>query len=242
MLLNLVLLFIAVAALIFAYTLGPYLWGRWVRSVVRNGDQAGKQVAITFDDGPDPLYTPRCLEILNAHRVQATFFLIGRKVKMYPELVRQILAQGHDVGNHTWSHQYHWKIGPRRAMQEVRQGNEEIAQAIGKGPRYFRPAFGIMNLFSYWQARRLGQRCVLWSVEGADWEGGAGGRSAKAIADTITASLQGGSIVLLHDSGGADRAPETMLDALPEIISEAKRRGLRPVAISEMLEGKKNAV
>jgi peptidoglycan-N-acetylglucosamine deacetylase len=239
--LTLVLLATAIVGLILGYTEGPYLWGKLVRGVIRHGDPTRSDIAITFDDGPDPSYTPRCLEILNAHRVHATFFLIGHKVKMYPDLARQILAQGHDVGSHTWSHQHHWMIGPLKAMREVRQANAELAAATGTIPRYFRPAYGIMNIFSYWQARRQRQHCVLWSVEGKDWEGGAGGRSAKTIADTISASLESGSIVLLHDSGGADGAPDTMLIALPEIISEAKRRGLRPVTIGEMLENKKNA-
>jgi len=239
--LNLVLLAAAAVLLILGYTEGPYLWGKLARSVVRHGDSAAKEIAITFDDGPDPQYTPRCLDILRSHDVHATFFLIGEKAKRYPDLVRQILARGHDVGSHTWSHQHHWIIGPLKAMREVRQANAELAATIGAMPRYFRPAYGIMNVFSYWQARRQQQRCVLWSVAGNDWEGGAGGRSAKTIADSISGSLENGSIVLLHDSGGADGAPDTMLVALPDIISEAKRRGLRPVAISEMLE-KKNVV
>ena len=233
-----IVMLVAAVLLTSAYTVGPYLWGLSIRSVVKRGNSSSKKVALTFDDGPDPRYTPRCLEILNAHRVQGTFFLIGQKVKMYPDLVRQILAQGHDVGNHTYSHQHHWTIGPIRAMRDVRQGDAEIARAVGKGPQFFRPSYGVMNLFTYWQARRLGQRCVLWSIIANDWEGGAGGRSAETIAATVNTSLEGGAIILLHDSGGAERAPETMLEALPGIISEAKRRGLHPVAMREMLEGK----
>jgi peptidoglycan/xylan/chitin deacetylase (PgdA/CDA1 family) len=99
-----------------------------------------------------------------------------------------------------------------------------------------------MNVFTYWQARRQRQHCVLWSIIGKDWEGGAGGRSAQTIVETVASSLKNGSIVVLHDSGGAAGAPDTMLAALPEILAEAKRRGLRPVAISEMFDGKKTVV
>jgi peptidoglycan/xylan/chitin deacetylase (PgdA/CDA1 family) len=234
----LILILLGTFALISVYTLGPYFWGFCSRGIIRKGNSGGDRAALTFDDGPDPRYTPRCLEILKAHGIHATFFLVGQKVRMYPDLVRQILAHGHDVGNHTWSHQHHWRIGPRQAINEVRKGTSEISQSIGDRPRYFRPSYGVMNLFSYWEARRLGQRCVLWSVIAKDWEGGVGGRSAATIAATVGASLEGGSIVLLHDSGGAEGAPATMLDALPDIISEAQRRGLRLVALREMIERK----
>jgi peptidoglycan/xylan/chitin deacetylase (PgdA/CDA1 family) len=235
MLLILASIAVVIIAAISAYTLGPYLWGYCTRRVLRQGSAGTAQVALTFDDGPDPQYTPRCLEILQAHGVHATFFLMGKKVRMYPELTRSIQDHGHDVGNHTGAHLHHWIIGPLRSMRDVREGAKEIAQALGTNPRYFRPSFGVMNLFTYWQAQRLGQRCILWSVEAFDWLGGSGGRSAADIASTVRASLQGGSIVLLHDSGGAEGAPGTMLEALPDIISDARRRGLEPVALREML-------
>jgi peptidoglycan/xylan/chitin deacetylase (PgdA/CDA1 family) len=238
--LNVVLLLLMLILLIAVYTIGPYAWGLSLRKVIWRGNSRGSRIAITFDDGPDPRYTPRCLEVLKAHSVRATFFVIGEKVKMHPDLVRQIVAQGHDVGSHTWSHQHHWSIGPVKSMQDVQKGNAEVAAAIGHTPGYFRPSYGLMNFFTYWQARRQRQRCVLWSIAGKDWQGGAGGRTAETIVATVSSSLKNGSIVLLHDSGGAQGAPETMLAALPEILSEAKRRGLRPVPISEMFEGKKN--
>ena len=219
-----------------AYTVGPYVWAICTRQLIRKGDTASSVVALTFDDGPDPQYTPRCLKILKEHGVQATFFLVGRKVELHPELVLQILSEGHDVGNHTWSHRHHWKIGPKDAMQDVRVASNVISEKTGGKLRYFRPSFGVMNLFSYWEARRLGQRCVLWSISSGDWAGGAAGRTAEAIASTVADSLEGGAIILLHDSGGAEGAPQTMLDALPKIIAEARRRGLRPVALREMLE------
>jgi peptidoglycan/xylan/chitin deacetylase (PgdA/CDA1 family) len=228
----------AVLAAIAIYWLGPYLFGSLSREIIRKGGAGAQVAALTFDDGPDPRYTPRCLDILEAHRVHATFFLLGQKVKLYPDLARQILARGHDVGNHTMTHRHHWMIGPIQAMREVREGSRAILETVGARPRFFRPSFGVMNLFSYWEALRLGQRCVLWSVAAHDWEGGEGGRSAATIAQDVSSRLQAGAVILLHDSGGAPGAPETMLEALPEIIAEAKRRRLRLVNISEMVAGK----
>ena len=215
-----------------AYLLGPYLYGLWSRGIIWGGRAGSSQVALTFDDGPDPRYTPRCLEILKAHQIRATFFLVGRQVRRYPDLARQIRADGHDVGNHTWSHQRHWLIVPRRAMEEVREGSMAISEIIGETPRYFRPPFGVMTLSSYREAALLGQRCVLWSIAAKDWEGG---RSASMIAGTVCPRLKDGAIVLLHDSGAARGAPEAMLTALPDIIREAKRRGFRLVPLSEMI-------
>jgi len=218
----------------FTYLLGPYLLGCWSDRLTRRGNARSRQVALTFDDGPDPRYTPRCLEILKAHDIHATFFLIGEQVRRHPDLARQIRAQGHDVGNHTWSHRHHWLIAPRRAIDEVRKGSRAISEVIGEPPRYFRPPYGVMNLFSYREAARLGERCVLWSISAKDWEAG---RSAATLAGSVRTLLTGGAIVLLHDSRGAEGAPEAMLGALPDIISEAKRRGLRLVALSEMIHG-----
>lgn len=227
---------LAVAALgaLAVYLGGPYAHGLWRHGITRQGGARCRQVALTFDDGPDPRYTPRCLEILKAHGVRATFFLVGQQARRYPDLARRIRADGHDVGNHTWSHQHHWFLGPRRAMDEVREGSRAISEIIGEPSRYFRPSFGVMNLFSYREAARLGERCVLWSITAEDW---VGGRSADTIAATVCPRLKDGSIVLLHDSGGADGAPEAMLGALPDIIGEATRRGFRLVALSEMIGG-----
>lgn len=217
------------------YHLGPYLWGSWSHGITRNGNASSQKVALTFDDGPDPRYTPRCLEILKAHQVHATFFLVGEQVRRYPDLAREIRAQGHDVGNHTWGHRHHWLLSPQKAKVEVREGARVIMEVIGERPRFFRPPFGEMNLFSYWAAACLKERCVLWSIAAKDWQRG---RSAAWITRGVTSRLRGGAIVLLHDSGGAEGAPEAMLQALPDIICETKRQGFQLVSLSQMMDGR----
>lgn len=215
------------------YCFSPYLWGFWNHGITRNGGTSSRKVALTFDDGPDPRYTTRCLDILKAHQVCATFFLVGEKVKRYPELAQEIRAQGHDVGNHTWGHRHHWLLSPKKAKVEVREGAGAIMEAIGEPPRFFRPPYGMMNLFSYREAVRLQEQCVLGSIPVMDWRRG---RSADWIIRRITSRLRGGAIVLLHDSGGAEGAPEVMLRALPDIIHETKRRGFQLVSLSEMMD------
>ena len=230
--LALTVLVTAAVAGIGIYYLGPYLLEFWGHGIPGGGSAPSPRVVLTFDDGPDPRYTPRCLEILDAYQVHAAFFLIGEKVRRYPELTRQIRTRGHDLGNHTWSHRRHWLLSPQRAEVEVREGMRAIAEVSGEPPRFFRPPFGQMNLCSYRAAARLGERCVLWSLPGKDWRRG---RSPGWIVRRVTLRLRGGAIILLHDSGGAEGAPDVMLKALPDIIQEAKRRGFRLVSLSEMM-------
>lgn len=217
----------------FIYHLAPYLWGTWARKIIRKGNASSRKMALTFDDGPDPRYTPRCLEILKAHQVQATFFLVGKQVMRHPDLAREIRIQGHILGNHTWGHRRHWLLSPQRAKVEVREGARAITEVVGEPPRYFRPPFGLMNLFTYREAVRLGEQCVFWSIPARDWQRGL---SAGWIVKRVTSRLRGGAILLLHDCGGAEGAPEVMLKALPDIIHEGRQQGFQWVSLGEVMD------
>ncbi len=214
------------------YHLSPYGLGFFSSRIIRRGNAKPWMVALTFDDGPDPRYTPRCLEILSTYGVRASFFLVGERATRHPALVWEIWAQGHDVGNHTWSHQRHWWLSPRRTRLEVRKGAEALSEVLGERPRFFRPPHGQMNVIGYREAIALGEWCVLWSLSAQDWRRG---RSPAWIARRVTARLQGGDIVLLHDGGEVEGAQEAMLAALPEIIREARNRGFHPVPLREMV-------
>lgn len=222
------------AAGVSIYHVGPYLLGHRTRGIALRGDASSRKVALTFDDGPDPRYTPRCLEILAAHGVKGAFFLIGRKVRQYPGLAREIAACGHDVGNHTWSHRRHWILSPEKARVEVREGARAITEVLGAPPRLFRPPWGQMNLFTFLEAVRLEERCVFWSLPARDYRRGL---SPGWIVTRVARRLRGGAIVLLHDSGGPEGAPGVMVEALPGIIREAKRQGFQLVPVGEMLDG-----
>lgn len=219
------------------YHLGPYGLGVLSSRIIRRGNPASRMVALTFDDGPDPRYTPRCLEILSTYGIRACFFLVGERVRRYPVLAREIRAQGHEVGNHTWSHRSQWFLSPRRTKLEVREGAEAISEVLGERPCFFRPPHGRMNLIGYQEATALGERCVLWSLSAQDWRRG---RSPAWITKRVMARLQGGDIVLLHDGGEVEGAPEAMLGALPEIIRGARQRGFDLVPLREMMVGKGN--
>jgi peptidoglycan/xylan/chitin deacetylase (PgdA/CDA1 family) len=184
-------------------------------------------VALTFDDGPSPEYTPRILAMLRRLRVHATFFVIGYLADRYPQLVREELRAGMSVGNHSYNHP---EVPPFDRLprpliaDEITLGAHSL-QRIGADPRLFRPPGGSFSAQVVQAAQRLRQRVVLWSVDPGDWQPGA---TAARIARAVLSAARPGSIVILHDGGG-DRA--ATVRALPAIVRGIRRRHLRLVAI-----------
>jgi peptidoglycan-N-acetylglucosamine deacetylase len=216
------------------YTLGAqFVGGTLERGVIKRGPHR-PQVALTFDDGPDPHHTPRILEALDRAGVRATFFLVGRRVEEAPEIVRAIAASGHDLGNHTYSHRHFWTLPPRASRDEVDRGAAAIADAAGQAPRYFRPPWGTFNWAAYARAGQIGETRVLWSVRPE-------GVLAPAPADRMTAVVvrraHPGAIVDLHDRGGHPSTPRETCAALPGMIAGLRDRGFEVVPLRELLAG-----
>jgi peptidoglycan-N-acetylglucosamine deacetylase len=175
---------------------------------------ATPHVYLTFDDGPDPLWTPRVLDLLGARAVTATFFAIGRTARAHTALVRRIMIEGHALGNHTWSHRHPWWQSARRAQQDVRDGAAAIADITGVAPRTFRPPHGRLRRCMVEEAARGGQRVVLWSVSAVDW--GPFGSPAR-VARRLTRT-RAGDIVLMHDGRPHINRPSNLLDVLPAFL------------------------
>ncbi len=220
---------LALAAYV-AYGPLPDFWRHVLRrGVYCRGNRASPQVSLTFDDGPDPRYTPLILEALARRQVKATFFLVGQRVLRYPELVRDILAGGHEIGNHTFHHRPAWLLPPWVSRSEILEGERIIRQVAGTAPLFFRPPWGLFNLST---TLSLGTRPVLWSIHGYDWRR----RSTPAkIARRIVERSRPGFIILLHDAGGAPGAPWNTCQALPLILDGLAEKGLHPVALSRLL-------
>jgi peptidoglycan-N-acetylglucosamine deacetylase len=187
-------------------------------------------VYLTFDDGPDPLWTPRVLDVLGARQLTATFFTIGQAVRAHRAIVRRIAAEGHALGNHTWSHRHPWWQSARRARQEVRDGAAAIADVTGRVPRTFRPPHGTLRRCMVEEAGRGGQRVVLWSVSAIDW--GPFG-SARRIAARL-ACTRAGDIVLMHDGRPQINRPSTLLDVLPAFLDALAYRKLPAAPLLEV--------
>jgi peptidoglycan/xylan/chitin deacetylase (PgdA/CDA1 family) len=205
-----------------AVTALPVLRGRLLPGL--DGAGPPDRVALTFDDGPDPESTPAFLEVLAAHRVRATFFLLGSMLLRAPELGRRIVAAGHEVGLHGWEHRNLMLRGPVGTWRDLAGGQALITAVTGRPPRFFRPPYGVLTGAALLAARRLGLRPVLWTCWGRDWTATATGES---VLRTVRTGLGGGGTVLLHDSSrtAAPGAWRAGLAALPRLIDECRRRG-----------------
>jgi peptidoglycan-N-acetylglucosamine deacetylase len=149
-------------------------------------------VALTFDDGPDPVNTPRLLDILTAHHARATFFMIGMRAQRHAKLVSRVAAEGHAIGNHSWDHPSFPLISQEERREQVRDCARAIAPYAGQ---LFRPPYGHQDLASWLDVDRMGYRVVAWKIAAGDWAE----RDGPAMADAVMAKLQPGAIVLFHD-------------------------------------------
>jgi peptidoglycan/xylan/chitin deacetylase (PgdA/CDA1 family) len=171
------------------------------------------ELALTFDDGPNPAWTPRLLEILAGHDVRATFFLVGKFAQAEPGLVRRIVAAGHLIGNHSWSHPNLALTSASRVRDELARTKETLEQIAGAPVRFFRPPFGARRPVVFRVARSLGMMPVLWNAMTSDWREPSAERIAGRLMRRIDLLERRGRAanIVLHDGShlklGADRAP-----------------------------------
>jgi peptidoglycan/xylan/chitin deacetylase (PgdA/CDA1 family) len=196
--------------------IGPLRTALWPRLA---GITRGRQVALTFDDGPDPRSTPEVLAALADLDVRATFFVLGARLARHPDL------GGHEIAVHGWLHRPHLLRVPTATGRDLARTVSLVADTTGTRPRYWRPPHGIPTGAGLLAARRLGLRPVLWSADGRDWR-------ADATPDSINARLAGrlapGAVVLLHDSDGqsAPGSWRATVGALPSLVAGCRARGL----------------
>jgi peptidoglycan/xylan/chitin deacetylase (PgdA/CDA1 family) len=182
-----------------------------------------KHVALTFDDGPNPIATPRVLDTLRSERVTATFFLLGRHVERWPQLARRVADEGHAIGNHGYHHRKLHLRGPAYVRLDLALGAETIASATAVRPSVFRAPHGYRSPWVTAIARELGQRTIGWTL--GVWDSDRPG--ADVIARRAVDGCRPGTILLLHDGDGydADGDRTQTADALPAIIRELRGRG-----------------
>jgi peptidoglycan-N-acetylglucosamine deacetylase len=177
-------------------------------------------VALTFDDGPDPVDTPKLLDLLRDKGVKATFFVVGKRADQYPEIVRQAWAEGHLIANHTWSHRLLFCfLTPSRLRSEIERGSESVHRICGFSPHLFRSPVGMRHPLLRPYLKDAGLEYVSWSIRTRDTLTG----NSAVLARRILNQAASGDIILLHDHlpGGAD----VMLEALPRVIDELRARG-----------------
>jgi peptidoglycan/xylan/chitin deacetylase (PgdA/CDA1 family) len=187
-----------------------------------------KVIALTFDDGPWPNSTAKVLDILKKNRIKSTFFVVGQNVKNYPDLTKQIVADGHIIANHTWHHWYH-QMNAQAAAYEVANTGDIIYQTTGVRTSLFRPPGGIMNNGVAAYAKNNKYAVIMWSADSMDYSRPA----VPRLMNNIFREAKPGGIVLMHDGGG-DRSHT--VKALPEIISRFRKQGYEFVTVPELLE------
>jgi peptidoglycan/xylan/chitin deacetylase (PgdA/CDA1 family) len=188
----------------------------FVKAVCR-GDVTAKHVALTFDDGPDPVGTPNLLKVLKQHEIKAAFFPIGEKIRISSEMIKEIDREGHIIGNHSFRHVWWTNFLISGALdREIRMAQEAIEAAIGKVPAYFRPPMGLTNPHLRRKLKRHGLSVVGWDVRPFDI-----GTSTEKVIKRVLKKIRNGSIILLHDTG---RAPADLVRLTDELVTEIKAR------------------
>lgn len=208
----------------------------WLMPVISHGNRKGYKVALTFDDGPDADLTPRILDILQAQGVHATFFVIGRHAQAHPHLIRRILAEGHELANHSHSHSRLLNLRGRRGMQsDIERGSDVLNRMGASGScTLYRPPMGLKNPALARVQRSMGLRIVAWSLHSGDTRN----RSAHTIARRVLRRIRPGDIVLFHDGHDLPHGRRSMAaaEALEIILPELNDRGLEVVTVSELLD------
>jgi peptidoglycan/xylan/chitin deacetylase (PgdA/CDA1 family) len=209
--------------------------GQWYGRTFTSLTRGTKQLALTYDDGPNDPHTLRLLEVLAKHNVRATFFLIGRYVQQRPEIVREVVKAGHVIGNHTFMHPLLTFKSSAEARKELTDCRSAIQDAVGKHSNLFRPPFGGRRPAVLRIARELGLEPIMWNVTGYDWNA----PPAVVIEKKVSSQMRGGDVILLHDGGhkqmAADRS-QTVL-ATDHLITRYKSEDYDFLTIQQMLVG-----
>jgi len=193
---------------------------------ISHGDRESSMVALTFDDAPHPEYVPRLLALFRAENVKATFFLVGKQVHLFPEVARAIVADGHEIGNHSLGHRDLSQASVSTIEEEIVGMQMMLKERLGVAPVLYRPAFGaaLIGVRRVCQRERLS--IILWDVDTNDWRNGA---TSQTIVRSVLDNVTSGSIVLFHATHARS------IEAVAELISVLRARGYELVTVSRLL-------
>jgi len=186
----------------------------------------GPYIAMTFDDGPSPETTPRLLDILKQRNIKATFFMIGQNAERNPAIVKRILAEGHEIGNHSWTHPQLSKLSDDRVTEEIDKTQNAIKDASGYTPVLMRPPYGAITARQKdWIEKQFGLSVIIWSVDPFDWKR----PGSSVIEQRILAGARPGAIVLSHD------IHKQTVDAMPATLDALAAKGFKFVTVSQLI-------
>lgn len=202
-------------------------WNYHFKSLNQKTNESQLRVAVTFDDGPHPEFTPKVLKLLKQANARATFFCIGKHIKAYPDIVRQILDDGHRIGNHTYSHSNGFGFfSTQRVQSELEQTNQVFEQLTGLKLRLYRPAFGVTNPNIKKAIQRLGLISIGWSKRSLDTTK----LSKQAVLNRITNGLKPGDVILLHDTS------QKTVDTLEQLLLFLQKQNMKSVSIDTLFD------
>lgn len=227
--------FIVQTALLLAagWTIIPTAAARICSMRVKKRGYDRKQIALTFDDGPDPVYTPLLLEVLQKYNVQATFFIVGEKAERHPELIRRIQKEGHDIGIHNDRHISNWLLSPSDMNHQLVRAAERVSAITGERVTFYRPPWGHFNPVTLSKAKRF--ETIMWTSIPGDWKKN---MTARKLADKLRNARSNGAIITLHDSGNTfgsyKMAPRTMIESLHLFLSDEDSRQYEFVTVTNL--------
>jgi peptidoglycan/xylan/chitin deacetylase (PgdA/CDA1 family) len=202
------------------------------QAVFYKGPANKKRAALTFDDGPDEVYTPKILDILNEKKIQATFFVIGQQVSKAPEMFKRIMNEGHEIGNHSWSHPNFIELTASELIKEIKSTEAEIHSHTGKFTSILRPPYGFVTKSDIQTINDLGYKVIMWTVDTLDWTG----LTDKEIISIVNRDLTEGAIILQHSFKSSTSKLDGTVKALPVIIDKLINEGYEVVTISKLFE------
>lgn len=201
--------------------------------IIKTGNDSEKVIALTFDDGPDEVFTPQILDLLKKYDVKATFFVIGEKVAYNKDLIKREYEEGHEIGNHTFTHINAAKRSYKEIEEEITKTQEAVKDVTGNEPRFFRPPYRALNRELCEIVKSKNMSIVLWSnIDVRDWSN----PGVSSIVRTIENKIQNGNIVILHDYNNRRNNKSQTIQALEIVIPKLKEEGYRFVTISELAE------
>ncbi len=196
-----------------------------------------KRIALTFDDGPSPIWTGKILEELEKADVKATFFMTGRHVKHYPEVAKNVANQGHEIENHGYAHNVLLYYRPEEIEEEIKYTEYIIKDITGQTTKYFRPPKAWLSPRIKSTIKEMGYNVVLWSLNSKDWVT----FDAKSIARSVSKKIRNGDILLFHDSGGVFKAEggdrSQTVSAIPILVRELQKKGFQFVTVDQLIRG-----
>lgn len=195
--------------------------------IVKQIPTTHKVVALTIDDGPHPVMTEELLKVLKEKKIKATFFILGKNAKLYPELLEKIKKDGHEIGSHAYTHQYLNKMLEKECTEELDQTEQVLDKTVGQ-VCLFRPPGGLYNDIVLAEAKKRGYTTILWSVDPQDWQR----PSVEHVVSTVVKEVKPGSIVLLHDGQAHLPTPQ----AIAQIVDYFQQKGYTFVTVSELLQ------